>query len=58
MTVAADLSGMIPLGDPARSNLMDKYCGPREADETRALFSFPVNSCGSTVRVMLTCPKF
>uniref|UniRef100_A0A3P8ULC8 Zona pellucida protein AX 4 n=1 Tax=Cynoglossus semilaevis TaxID=244447 RepID=A0A3P8ULC8_CYNSE len=51
MTVAADLSGMIPPGDPARSNLMDKYCGPREADETRALFSFPVNSCGSTVRL-------
>ncbi|XP_041821644.1 uncharacterized protein LOC121626955 [Chelmon rostratus] len=50
MTVLADLSLVIPSGGlPARTNLRDKYCGPKEADGTRALFSFPLNSCGSTV---------
>ncbi|XP_041821643.1 uncharacterized protein LOC121626954 [Chelmon rostratus] len=50
MTVVADLSLVIPSGGlPARTNLRDKYCGPKEADGTRALFSFPLNSCGSTV---------
>ncbi|XP_042367932.1 LOW QUALITY PROTEIN: uncharacterized protein LOC121961899 [Plectropomus leopardus] len=52
MTVVADLSLAIPSGgNPARTNLVDKYCGPKEADETRALFSFPLNSCGSTVKL-------
>ncbi|XP_076581730.1 uncharacterized protein LOC143317460 [Chaetodon auriga] len=50
MTVVADLSLAIPSGGlPARTNLRDKYCGPKEADNTRAFFSFPLNSCGSTV---------
>ncbi|XP_053199064.1 zona pellucida protein AX 4 [Scomber japonicus] len=53
MTVVADLSLAIPSGGiPARANLIDKYCGPKEVDSTRALFSFPVNTCGS--RVMLS----
>ncbi|XP_073331285.1 uncharacterized protein [Pagrus major] len=52
MTVVADLSLVIPSGGVAvRTNLVDKYCGPKEADGTRALFSFPLNSCGSTVRL-------
>ncbi|XP_073331308.1 uncharacterized protein [Pagrus major] len=52
MTVVADFSLVIPSGGvPARTNLVDKYCGPKEADDTRALFSFPLNSCGSTVRL-------
>ncbi|XP_042368616.1 uncharacterized protein LOC121962426 [Plectropomus leopardus] len=52
MTVVADLSLAIPSGgNPARTNLMDKYCGPKESDDTRALFSFPLNSCGSTVKL-------
>ncbi|XP_049425200.1 uncharacterized protein LOC125884345 isoform X2 [Epinephelus fuscoguttatus] len=50
MTVAADLSLAIPSGGvPARTNLRDKYCGPKETDGTRALFSFPLNGCGSIV---------
>ncbi|XP_033465018.2 uncharacterized protein LOC117245646 [Epinephelus lanceolatus] len=50
MTVAADLSLAIPSGGvPARANLRDKYCGPKETDGTRALFSFPLNGCGSIV---------
>uniref|UniRef100_A0A8D3A829 ZP domain-containing protein n=1 Tax=Scophthalmus maximus TaxID=52904 RepID=A0A8D3A829_SCOMX len=54
MTVVADLSLAIPSGGmPARTNLNDKYCGPKEADDTRALFSFPLNSCGSMVKVVL-----
>ncbi|XP_040887276.1 uncharacterized protein LOC121177128 isoform X1 [Toxotes jaculatrix] len=52
MTVVADLSLVIPSGGiPARSNLINKYCGPKEADDTRALFSFPLNSCGSIVKL-------
>ncbi|XP_070849899.1 uncharacterized protein [Chaetodon trifascialis] len=50
MTVVADLSLAVPSGGlPARTNLRDKYCGPKEADDTRAFFSFPLNSCGSKV---------
>ncbi|XP_040887283.1 uncharacterized protein LOC121177134 [Toxotes jaculatrix] len=52
MTVVADLSLVIRSGGiPARSNLINKYCGPKEADDTRALFSFPLNSCGSIVKL-------
>ncbi|XP_070786321.1 uncharacterized protein [Enoplosus armatus] len=52
MTVVADLSLVIPSGGvPARTNLINKYCGPKEADGTRALFSFPFNSCGSIVKL-------
>uniref|UniRef100_A0A673D157 ZP domain-containing protein n=1 Tax=Sphaeramia orbicularis TaxID=375764 RepID=A0A673D157_9TELE len=52
MTVVADLSSAIPSGGvPARTNLLDKNCGPREADDTRALFSFTVSSCGSVVKL-------
>ncbi|XP_071316154.1 uncharacterized protein [Trachinotus anak] len=52
MTVVADLSLAMPSGGvPARTNLIDKYCGPKEADDTRALFSFPLNSCGSIVKL-------
>lgn len=55
MTVVADLSLAIPSGSvPARTNLLDKYCGPKESDSTRALFSFQLNSCGSTVKVLLS----
>ncbi|XP_056225237.1 uncharacterized protein LOC130164493 [Seriola aureovittata] len=52
MTVVADLSRAVPSGGiPARTNLVDKYCGPKEADDSRALFSFPLNSCGSIVKL-------
>ncbi|AWO97592.1 putative histone deacetylase complex subunit SAP25 [Scophthalmus maximus] len=52
MTVVANLSLAIPSGgSPARTNLIDMYCGPKEADDTSALFSFLLNSCGSTVKL-------
>ncbi|XP_034082260.1 uncharacterized protein LOC117552758 isoform X1 [Gymnodraco acuticeps] len=52
ITVVADLALAIPNGgNPARTNLRDKYCGPKETDGSRALFSFSLNSCGSTVKL-------
>ncbi|XP_047452861.1 uncharacterized protein LOC125015204 [Mugil cephalus] len=52
MTVVADLTLAVPSGGtPARTNLGDKHCGPKEVDGTRALFSFPLNSCGSKVKL-------
>ncbi|XP_008281069.1 zona pellucida protein AX 4 [Stegastes partitus] len=52
MTVVADLSLAIPSGgSAARTNLIDNKCGPKEVDGTRALFSFPLNSCGSTIKL-------
>ncbi|XP_060951796.1 zona pellucida protein AX 4 [Limanda limanda] len=53
MTVVADLSLAGPSGGiPATSNLLKTFCEPKEADDTRALFSFPLNSCGSTVKLV------
>ncbi|XP_061524643.1 LOW QUALITY PROTEIN: zona pellucida protein AX 4 [Phycodurus eques] len=52
MTVVADLSLITPSGaTPSSSNLLDVFCGPAEADDARALFSFPLNSCGSKVKL-------
>ncbi|XP_053115342.1 uncharacterized protein LOC128329009 [Hemicordylus capensis] len=39
-----------PALDPRRTHLWDKTCGPVAADESRALFSFPLASCGTTRR--------
>nr|XP_057923933.1 uncharacterized protein LOC131125913 [Doryrhamphus excisus] len=52
MTVLADLSLITPSGaTPSRSNLLDVFCGPVEADNTKALFSFPLNGCSSKVEL-------
>ncbi|XP_034713275.1 zona pellucida protein AX 4 [Etheostoma cragini] len=52
ITVLADLPSVITSeGDPARINLVDRNCVPKEMDGTRALFSFPINSCGATVKL-------
>ncbi|XP_061814864.1 uncharacterized protein [Nerophis lumbriciformis] len=52
MTVLADLAFITPSGVmSSTSNLLDVYCGPTEADGTKALFSFPLNSCGSEVEI-------
>nr|XP_056720067.1 uncharacterized protein LOC130490263 [Euleptes europaea] len=39
-----------PALDPRRTHLRDEKCGPVVADESRALFSFPVATCGTTRR--------
>uniref|UniRef100_A0ACB8EXF3 Uncharacterized protein n=1 Tax=Sphaerodactylus townsendi TaxID=933632 RepID=A0ACB8EXF3_9SAUR len=39
-----------PALDPRRTHLRDRNCGPVTADESRALFSFPVTACGTTRR--------
>nr|XP_061810620.1 uncharacterized protein LOC133601537 [Nerophis lumbriciformis] len=52
MTVVADLSEITPSGaTPATSHLLGALCGPAEADNTRALFSLPLNSCGSKIKL-------
>ncbi|RVE60504.1 hypothetical protein OJAV_G00181740 [Oryzias javanicus] len=52
MTVAADLSGVVPSGQmPVNFHLYNKLCVPNEVNGTRVLFSFPVNSCGSVVKL-------
>lgn len=37
--------------DPQKTHLRDKNCGPVSADDSKALFSFPVTACGTTRRV-------
>ncbi|XP_030609883.1 uncharacterized protein LOC115797441 isoform X2 [Archocentrus centrarchus] len=50
VTVVANLSLVVPSGgSPAEASLIDKSCGPKDADGTRALFSFPVNGCGAII---------
>ncbi|XP_060111578.1 uncharacterized protein LOC132583875 [Heteronotia binoei] len=39
-----------PAFDPRRTHLLDENCEPVAADESRALFSFPVFTCGTTQR--------
>uniref|UniRef100_A0A3Q1FQU3 Zona pellucida protein AX 4 n=1 Tax=Acanthochromis polyacanthus TaxID=80966 RepID=A0A3Q1FQU3_9TELE len=52
MTVVVDLSLAIPSGSsPGRTSLKDNKCGPKETDDTRALFSYPLNSCGSIIKL-------
>ncbi|TNN67940.1 hypothetical protein EYF80_021909 [Liparis tanakae] len=52
MTVVADLSPATPSGGvPASFNLVDKDCEPKETDGSRALFSFPLNGCESTIKL-------
>ncbi|XP_060137315.1 uncharacterized protein LOC118095093 [Zootoca vivipara] len=51
-TIMATVLGLDtkPALDPRKTHLRDKNCGPVAADESKALFSFPVASCGTTRR--------
>lgn len=71
MTVVANLPRVVSGGGRTlRMSLMDNSCGPKDMNGTRALFSFPVNSCGFIFEVkaeftdlwhplpVLLCPHF
>ncbi|XP_053319886.1 uncharacterized protein LOC128491594 [Spea bombifrons] len=51
-TMAATVLGLDtkPNFNPARTHLKDPTCKPQEVDDTRALFVFPVFSCGTIRR--------
>ncbi|XP_007551337.1 uncharacterized protein LOC103137517 isoform X1 [Poecilia formosa] len=52
MTVVVDLSAVLPSGEmPTRFHLLNNFCVPKAVDGTRVLFSFPLHSCGSTVKL-------
>ncbi|KAK7909817.1 hypothetical protein WMY93_014501 [Mugilogobius chulae] len=38
-------------GNPAKMTLLNQKCGPKMADSTRALFTFPLTGCGSVVKL-------
>lgn len=52
MTVAADLSVVLPSAATlTHAHLMNSLCVAKEMAGTRVLFSFPLHSCGSVVKV-------
>lgn len=54
MVVVADLSlTNQSQGIPTTTSLRHKRCRPTEADDTRVLFSFPLHTCGSIIKVPL-----
>ncbi|KAJ8276108.1 hypothetical protein COCON_G00078600 [Conger conger] len=48
MVLVADTSYITPPIEPRSSTLLDPSCGPTETDHTRVLFSFSLDSCGTT----------
>ncbi|KAK7171029.1 hypothetical protein R3I94_001054 [Phoxinus phoxinus] len=51
MTVVSDITKAVPTADPARTTLLDPSCRPQETDESRVLFSFGLNTCGTRFQV-------
>lgn len=55
MTFVVDLSAMVlgeAEGAPGRTSLLDRSCRPEDSDNSRALFSFPINGCSSQAKVV------
>ncbi|XP_059396163.1 uncharacterized protein LOC132128488 [Carassius carassius] len=51
MTIVTDITKVVPSADPARTTLLDQSCRPQETDETRVLFSFGLNTCGTRFQI-------
>ncbi|XP_037539427.1 zona pellucida protein AX 4 [Nematolebias whitei] len=52
MTVVTDLFRVLPNGQiPTGTHLSNNLCVAKEMDGTKVLYSFPLNSCGSVVKL-------
>ncbi|XP_026122607.1 zona pellucida protein AX 4 isoform X10 [Carassius auratus] len=51
MTIVTDITKAVPSADPARTTLLDQSCRPQETDDTRVLFSFGLNTCGTRFQI-------
>ncbi|KAJ8008341.1 hypothetical protein DPEC_G00103820 [Dallia pectoralis] len=54
MTVVKDVTTVIQGAEPSRTSLKDSTCRPKETDDTRVLFNFSLDTCGT--RVMVNYP--
>ncbi|XP_041089835.1 zona pellucida sperm-binding protein 2-like isoform X2 [Polyodon spathula] len=52
ITVVAVTMEPIPVVEPSKTTLLDRTCKPKEFDSTRALFTFSVNTCGTTSKIV------
>uniref|UniRef100_A0A3Q2D9E8 Uncharacterized LOC107098155 n=1 Tax=Cyprinodon variegatus TaxID=28743 RepID=A0A3Q2D9E8_CYPVA len=53
MTVVATPTSTWPMVKPERTSLLDPTCKPKQADGSKVLFEFKVNSCGTRATVWM-----